>query len=87
MKALPERQRFLVAFVCGYFTRHGYMPTIAEVGHAMEISGAAAELLMRAATRSGYMRRHPGTARAIEIRRLQDGTRVRAALVPVEEAR
>ncbi len=63
------------------------MPTLAELGDAMGVTAAAANLLMQAAEKNGYVRREPGTSRGIEVLMLPNGTKVQAVILPVKEKR
>ncbi len=82
MKRPRHRQHDLVRCLVDYFEAHRFMPTLAELGDAMGITAAAANLLMKAAEKNGYVRREPGASRAIEVLRLPDGTKVLARILP-----
>jgi len=67
-KTLPPRQKSLLIYIKTFLAERGYVPTLAEMAKALGVSSlqAVKEHLI-ALERKGYLRRHPGQPRAIEL--------------------
>ena len=83
---LPERQHQIYEFVVGYARRHGYPPTVREIGSAVGLaSPSTVHAHLAKLERAGYLRRDPTKPRALELigrdrgvpRRAHDGGEVR----------
>jgi repressor LexA len=67
-KLLSPRQRFLLTYIETFLTERGYVPTLAEMAKALEISSLqAVKDHLTALERKGYLRRSYGRSRAIEL--------------------
>jgi repressor LexA len=67
-KPLPPRQRFLLTYIETFLTERGYVPTLAEMAKALEVSSLqAVKDHLTALERKGYLRRSYGRSRAIEL--------------------
>jgi repressor LexA len=62
----PAQERAL-ATIRQFSSRHGFPPTVKELGQELEIAPASAHELMSGLQRKGYLRRSPGKARSLEI--------------------
>ena len=87
MKALTDKQRAVLEFLASSARRRGFPPTIREIRDAFRLrSNRSVVDHLRALERKGWIRRIPGSSRAIEIvesngrERRGDGS---AVLVPV----
>jgi repressor LexA len=68
MNGLTDRQRHVLGFIEEYTCGHGYPPTIREIRSAFGFrSNRGVVDHLRALERKGYIRRTPGSSRAIEI--------------------
>jgi repressor LexA len=67
-KILPPRQKSLLTYLKTFLAERGYMPTLAEMATALGVSSLqAVKEHLTALERKGYLRRHPGQPRAIEL--------------------
>jgi repressor LexA len=67
---LTERQRQIFEFLTGYVDRHGYPPTVREIGEAVGLaSPSTVHAHLANLERAGLLRRDPTKPRAIELRR------------------
>jgi repressor LexA len=74
---LSQRQREIYDFVVGYVDRHGYPPTVREIGEAVGLaSPSTVHAHLANLERAGYLKRDPTKPRALEVLM---GDRARAA--------
>src|SRR5256885_7973175 len=67
-KTLPPRQKSLLTYLKTFLAERGYVPTLAEMAKALGVSSLqAVKGHLTALERKGYLRRHPGQPRAIEL--------------------
>src|SRR5215475_3790536 len=65
---LPPRQQSLLTYLKTFLAERGYVPTLAEMATALGVSSLqAVKAHLTALERKGYLRRHPGRPRAIEL--------------------
>ena len=65
---LSKRQREIFDFVVDYVDRHGYPPTVREIGEAVGLaSPSTVHAHLANLERAGYLRRDPTKPRALEI--------------------
>ena len=65
---LTQRQREIYDFVTGYVDRHGYPPTVREIGEAVGLaSPSTVHAHLANLERAGYLRRDPTKPRALEL--------------------
>ena len=65
---LTQRQREIYVFVRGYVDRHGYPPTVREIGEAVGLaSPSTVHAHLANLERAGYLRRDPTKPRALEL--------------------
>jgi repressor LexA len=65
---LSKRQREIYDFVVGYVDRHGYPPTVREIGEAVGLaSPSTVHAHLANLERAGYLRRDPTKPRALEV--------------------
>jgi len=63
-KPLSPRQRFLLTYIETFLTERGYVPTLAEMAKALEVSSLqAVKDHLTALERKGYLRRSHGRSR------------------------
>ena len=78
---LTKRQREIYEFVTRYVDRHGYPPTVREIGEAVGLaSPSTVHAHLANLERAGYLKRDPTKPRALEL----IGHRRAAAAEPVE---
>ena len=66
---LTWRQQKILHFIRHYAERHGYMPSLREIGEASELaSPSSVSYQLKELQRKGYLRRTPGRPRSIELR-------------------
>ncbi len=76
---LSERQQEILQFLWGY--PHPYSPSVREIGTAVRLSGpSAVRYQLTALEGKGWVRRHPGLPRALEVRQPDGGLPVRLGL-------
>jgi repressor LexA len=79
---LTQRQREIYDFVVSYADRHGYPPTVREIGEAVGLaSPSTVHAHLANLERAGYLRRDPTKPRALELVRRERA--VPAPLLPV----
>jgi repressor LexA len=67
-RVLSKRQREIFDFVVDYVDRHGYPPTVREIGEAVGLaSPSTVHAHLANLERAGYLRRDPTKPRALEI--------------------
>jgi repressor LexA len=65
---LTQRQREIYEFVVRYAERHGYPPTVREIGEAVGLaSPSTVHAHLANLERAGYLRRDPTKPRALEL--------------------
>jgi repressor LexA len=65
---LSKRQREIYDFVLGYADRHGYPPTVREIGEAVGLaSPSTVHAHLANLERAGYLKRDPTKPRALEV--------------------
>ena len=65
---LSDRQREIYDFVVGYVDRHGYPPTVREIGQAVGLaSPSTVHAHLANLERAGLLRRDPTKPRALEL--------------------
>lgn len=68
MRPLSDRQRRILDFIARFHQRHGYPPTIREIGQETGIaSTSVVDYNLRALERAGLIRRDPDVARGLEL--------------------
>src|SRR5215217_6320525 len=67
-RVLTGRQQQIYDFVVGYVDRHGYPPTVREIGEAIGLaSPSTVHAHLANLERAGYVRRDPTKPRALEL--------------------
>jgi repressor LexA len=67
-RMLSKRQREIYDFVLGYVDRHGYPPTVREIGEAVGLaSPSTVHAHLANLERAGYLKRDPTKPRALEV--------------------
>ncbi len=65
---LTDRQREIYEYVSRYVDRHGYPPTVREIGEAVSLaSPSTVHAHLANLERAGYLRRDPTKPRALEL--------------------
>lgn len=83
MRPLSERQRRILDFIARFQQRHGYPPTIREIGQETGItSTSVVDYNLRVLERMGYLRRDPDISRGLELTGVAAARQPRGA-VPV----
>lgn len=78
---LTQRQREIYDFVVSYADRHGYPPTVREIGEAVGLaSPSTVHAHLANLERAGYLRRDPTKPRALELVRRERATAGAATL-------
>ena len=68
MRTLSDRQRRMLEFIASFQRRHGYPPTVREIGQAADISSTSVvDYNLRALERQGLLRRDPEVSRGLEL--------------------
>ena len=68
VKDLTKRQREIFDFIGSYLTKHGYPPTVREIGKAVGLhSSSTVHAHLANLEKSGLLRRDPSKPRAIEV--------------------
>jgi repressor LexA len=80
MKELTERQSKILEFLREYTRKHGYPPTVREIGRHFKFLWAAARRHLKAIESKGFIRIYPSRSRGIEITGL---TLEEGVMVPV----
>ncbi|HLI33079.1 MAG TPA: transcriptional repressor LexA [Solirubrobacteraceae bacterium] len=71
---LTKRQREIFDFIRGYLQKHGYPPTVRDIGTAVGLaSSSTVHTHLANLERLGLLRRDPSKPRAIELRDRADG--------------
>jgi len=66
-KPLTPRQTQIVRFIRRHIAKHGYPPSLKEIGSDFGITAAAAAGHLDAVAKKGVLRRQPNQARAITL--------------------
>jgi repressor LexA len=86
-QGLSERQRRVVQVIEESVERHGYWPTVREIGEAAGMaSPSSVSYQLRRLEEKGYLTRCPGRSRAIVLRATDEGTVRDHADPPAEPA-
>src|SRR6187399_1451620 len=65
---LTKRQKEIFEFISGYASKHGYPPTVREIGKAVGLtSSSTVHAHLANLQKSGLLRRNPAKPRAIEV--------------------
>lgn len=67
MKGLTEMQRKILEFLKAYTGRHGYPPTVRDIGDQFKIFWPAARKHLQSLERKGFIKINPARSRGIEI--------------------
>src|SRR5919106_439841 len=68
VKDLTKRQREIFDFISRYLSRHGYPPTVREIGKAVGLhSSSTVHAHLSKLERLGVLRRDPSKPRAMEV--------------------
>jgi repressor LexA len=78
----PAQERAL-ATIRQFSSRHGFPPTVKELGQELGIAPASAHELMTGLQRKGYLRRSPGKARSLEVLRRPGPDTTELVSVPI----
>ncbi len=70
MRGLTEKQKKIYEFLIGFIERHGYPPTVREIGEYFGFLWSAARGHLKAIERKGLIRINPLKSRGIEIKDL-----------------
>jgi len=80
---LTGRQREIWSFLVGYVDRHGYPPTVREIGEAVGLaSPSTVHAHLANLERAGLLRRDPTKPRALELVGREKGAEAVAAQLP-----
>ncbi len=86
-QALTPRQRAIVETIRASIAEHGYPPSMREIGDAAGLGSlSSVKHQLTRLEQFGYLRRHPGRPRALEVLRDEDGTLLGASGEPAAEA-
>lgn len=69
---LTERRRSMLAYIDAYIDKHGYAPTLAEIGDHENIDQHAIYRHLGVLEGAGYISRKENTARAITVHEIPD---------------
>ena len=84
---LTQRQREIYDFVARYADRHGYPPTVREIGEAVGLaSPSTVHAHLANLERAGYLKRDPTKPRALEVVRRGRAGAAAGALTAAMEA-
>jgi len=68
MEEITARQKMVLDFITDHLERHGYPPTLREIGAHLEVSGTLGVMKhLDALERKGYIRKTAGSSRGIMI--------------------
>lgn len=75
MPLLTARQRLILEFIRDFYTRHGYAPSLREIGIGAGLSSpSSVDHPVQQLHRMGWIRRHPGLPRALVVLNPADGS-------------
>ena len=84
---LSARQRRILEFIRDWVQRHGYPPSVREIGEAVGLgSPSSVAYQLRELERKGFLRRDPNRPRAVDVRAPnhdEDGSRPTPTYVPM----
>lgn len=67
-RALSKSVQRIYDYICGYSAKHGYPPTVREIGQAVHLrSPSTVHMHLRTLENLGYIKRDPNKPRAMEI--------------------
>ena len=67
---LTGRQRLILEFIREWVERHGYPPSVREIGEAVGlVSPSSVAYQLKELEKKGYLRRDPNRPRAVDVRR------------------
>lgn len=79
-QTLTPRQRAIVETIRASIAEHGYPPSMREIGDAAGLGSlSSVKHQLTRLEQFGYLRRHPGRPRALEVLRDEDGTLLAAS--------
>ena len=85
-QSLTPRQRAIVETIRASIAEHGYPPSMREIGDAAGLGSlSSVKHQLTRLEQFGYLRRHPGRPRALEVLRDEDGTLLSASGEPAAE--
>ncbi len=68
MKTLSSRQKQIIEFISGFSLKRSYPPTVRDIVNGCGISSTSVVVYnLDILEREGYLRRHPGVSRGIEL--------------------
>ncbi|MGI5835704.1 MAG: transcriptional repressor LexA [Chloroflexota bacterium] len=68
MRTISDRQRRILEFIASFQQKHGYPPTVREIGQEVGISSTSVvDYNLRALEKSGYLRRDREVSRGLEL--------------------
>lgn len=68
MKTLSSRQKQIIEFISGFWLKRSYPPTVRDIVNGCGISSTSVvDYNLDILEREGYIRRHPGVSRGIEL--------------------
>jgi repressor LexA len=68
MKEITPRQKKVLDFITGHLERHGYPPTLREIGGHLKVSGTLGVMKhLDALERKGFIRKTAGSSRGIAL--------------------
>jgi repressor LexA len=72
---LTARQRRILEFIRNWVDRHGYPPSVREIGEAVGlVSPSSVAYQLKEMERKGFLRRDPNRPRAVDVRPLNEAT-------------
>lgn len=80
---ITENQRRALAKLAAFIERHGFPPTMSELGDLLGITPASAHNLVKQLERKGYVRRHARKARNLQVLRQPEREFAPSVAVPV----
>jgi repressor LexA len=81
MKELTRRQRKVLEFLTSYTEKHGYPPTIREIGEHFGFFWTAARGFLQSLERKGFIKINPTRSRGVEIIGLKPAGGLKVPLV------
>jgi repressor LexA len=74
-EGLTARQRRIMEFIRGWVARHGYPPSVREIGEAVDlVSPSSVAYQLKELEKKGLLRRDPNRPRAVDVRTPSDVT-------------
>lgn len=81
MRELTQKQRKVLEFLISYTKKHGYPPTVREIGEHFGFFWTAARGFLRSLERKGFIKINPTKSRGIEIIGLRPAEALKAPLL------